>query len=145
MILTPLWSIFGFCFHKTLFLYSFFKTFFFCSSLLCCRKNFRQRSNIDSKVVILNFQTVEPLYGYPLEFELSANCLKKIVICTLLRIILTFFFPVYTVGSSCNRKYHCEHIKIVPEYLWDSMLHLKSLLYAATGLHNATEKKSQVP
>lgn len=28
----------GFCFHKTLFLYSFFKTFFFCSSLLCCRK-----------------------------------------------------------------------------------------------------------
>lgn len=55
------------------------------------------------------------------------------------------FFPVYTVGSSCNRKYHCEHIKIVPEYLWDSMLHLKSLLYAATGLHNATEKKSQVP
>ena len=55
------------------------------------------------------------------------------------------FFPVYTVGSSCNRKYHCEHIKIVPEYLWDSMLHLKSLLYAATGLHNAAEKKSQVP
>lgn len=41
------------------------------------QKNFRQRSNIDSKVVILNFQKVEPLYGYPLEFELSANCFKK--------------------------------------------------------------------
>ena len=56
------------------------------------QKNFRQRSKIDSKVVILNFQKVEPLYGYPLEFELSANCFKKIVICTLLRIILTLFF-----------------------------------------------------
>ena len=41
------------------------------------QKNFRQRSNIDSKVVILNFQKVEPLYDYPLEFELSANCFKK--------------------------------------------------------------------
>ena len=40
------------------------------------QKDFRQRSNIDSKVVILNFQKVEPLY-YPLEFELSANCFKK--------------------------------------------------------------------
>lgn len=40
------------------------------------QKDFRQRSNIDSKVVILNFQKVEPLY-YPLEFELSVNCFKK--------------------------------------------------------------------
>lgn len=136
-----LWILFSQNFVSLLFL----QNVLFLLEPFMLQKNFRQRSNIDSKVVILNFQTVEPLYGYPLEFELSANCPKKIVICTLLRIILTFFFPVYTVGSSCNRKYHCEHIKIVPEYLWDSMLHLKSLLYAATGLHNATEKKSQVP
>ena len=63
------------------------------------QKNFRQRSNIDSKVVILNFQKVEPLYDYPLELELSANCFIRIIICTLLRIILTLFFQYISLEA----------------------------------------------
>ena len=144
MILTPLCSMFGFCFHKALFLYSFFKTFFFGSSLLCCRKT------LGREVI----QTVKQLFSTSKRLNLfmvilqSSSYRPTALKNRNMHIIENYsdpFFPVYTVGSSCNRKYHCEHIKIVPEYLWDSMLHLKSLLYAATGLHNATEKKSQVP